>query len=212
MIKLTANIRMISSLHRSGFDLLSMKILFCRHGETQWNTEGKLQGHLDSGLTVKGEYQARRLGEQLALHQPDLILSSDLGRAMATAKLANHSLNIPIKSSSLLRERCFGDLQGQDYRESQHLWEAYERRFASNEVDIEGAESATDVLSRVKHFLHGLSSTDVKTLVVIGHGEWLRVIQNLFAGEQAWSNRQLLPDNCDIIEFNLQSFQLDALT
>ncbi|WP_394148111.1 histidine phosphatase family protein [Shewanella atlantica] len=189
-----------------------MKILFCRHGETQWNTEGKLQGHLDSGLTVKGEYQARRLGEQLALHQPDLILSSDLGRAMATAKLANHSLNIPIKSSSLLRERCFGDLQGQDYRESQHLWEAYERRFASNEVDIEGAESATDVLSRVKHFLHGLSSTDVKTLVVIGHGEWLRVIQNLFAGEQAWSNRQLLPDNCDIIEFNLQSFQLDALT
>jgi len=188
-----------------------MKILFCRHGETQWNKLGKLQGHLDSGLTAEGESQARRLGEQLAPYQPDLIFTSDLGRAMATATLANHNLNLPIESSSLLRERCFGDLQGLHNSESQHLWEAYERRFVGNEMDIEGAESATDVLSRVQHFLKGLSYIDVETLVVIGHGEWLRVIQNFFAGEQAWSKRQLLPGNCEIIEFNLQNFQLEAV-
>ncbi|RTR37569.1 histidine phosphatase family protein [Shewanella canadensis] len=188
-----------------------MKILFCRHGETQWNKQGKLQGHLDSHLTLEGQCQARRLGTQLASHHPDLIFTSDLGRAMTTATLANHNLNLPIESSPLLRERCFGELQGLHNSESLGLWEAYERRFVGNEMEIEGAESATDVLSRVQHFLRGLSNIDVKTLVVIGHGEWLRVIQNLFAGEQAWSNRQLLPGNCEIIEFNLQNFQLDAL-
>lgn len=189
-----------------------MKLLFCRHGETQWNKLGKLQGHLDSGLTAEGESQARRLGSQLASHQPDLIFSSDLGRAMATATLANHNLNLPIESSPLLRERCFGELQGQYNSESLNLWAAYERRFTGNEMDIEGSESATEVLSRVQRFLKELSYLDVETLVVIGHGEWLRIIQNLFAGEQPWSNRQLLPSNCEILEFNLQNYQLDDLT
>jgi len=209
-VKINIYIHVYSSF--SGFNFLRMKLLFCRHGETQWNKLGKLQGHLDSGLTAEGESQARRLGAQLAPHQPGLIVTSDLGRAMATATLANHSLNLPIESSPLLRERCFGELQGQDNSESQDLWGAYERRFVGNEMEIDGAESASEVLSRVQHFLQGLSCIDVETLVVIGHGEWLRVIQNLFAGEQAWSNRQLLPGNCEIIEFDLQSFQLDALT
>jgi len=188
-----------------------MKLLFCRHGETQWNKQGKLQGHLDSCLTVEGELQARQLGTQLASHHPELIFTSDLGRAIATANLANQNLNLPIESSPLLRERCFGRLQGLHNGESLDLWEVYERRFIGNEMEIEGAESATDVLSRVQHFLKGLSYINVETLVVIGHGEWLRVIQNFFSGEQAWSNRQSLPGNCEIIEFNLQNFQLEAV-
>ncbi|EDQ01664.1 histidine phosphatase family protein [Shewanella benthica] len=177
-----------------------MKILFCRHGETHWNQEGRLQGQLDSKLTSQGQAQARRLGRLLVNLEPDLIMSSDLGRAMATAELVNESMDLVIKASPLLRERCFGELQGVSYDQQPGLWQAYEQRFRGNILDIEGAESAVDIMQRVQQFVDEIVGLDVQNLVVISHGEWLRTLQNMLAGDVPWSNKQALLKNCEVFE------------
>jgi probable phosphoglycerate mutase len=180
-----------------------MKILFCRHGETLWNQQGRLQGHLDSELSVQGVQQARQLGAALTSYKPCLMMTSDLGRAALTAELANESLNIAIQASPLLRERCFGELQGLHRGESKHLWQAYEQRFNTNDMAVQHAESAAEVLNRVKRFLTSISELDFDTLIVICHGEWLRILQNSVHGLAPWSDQLPLPNNCQIIEHEL---------
>ncbi|WP_299805275.1 histidine phosphatase family protein [uncultured Shewanella sp.] len=182
-----------------------MKILFCRHGETQWNKLGKLQGHLDSELTAEGVQQAKQLGHHLVPFRPELIISSDLGRAISTAELVNEHLNVPIKLNALLRERCFGELQGLLRQEelNPQLWQAYDARFNANHIAIKNAESATAVLARVERFFASIESLGVNTLVVIGHGEWLRVLQNVAIGHAPWSEQQQVPANCEYFELAL---------
>ncbi|GIU16973.1 MULTISPECIES: histidine phosphatase family protein [unclassified Shewanella] len=180
-----------------------MKILFCRHGETQWNKLGKLQGHLDSQLTLTGIEQAKLLGQQLEKFCPELIITSDLGRAVSTAEWLNQRLNLPIELNALLRERCFGELQGllRQPEQNERLWQAYDNRFNANHIAINRAESATAVLARVERFLTDIASLKVNTLIVVGHGEWLRVLQNVNMGHAPWSDQQRVPANCEYLEF-----------
>lgn len=184
-----------------------MKLFFCRHGETQWNKQSRLQGHLDSPLTEKGILQAKQLGQYLAQQQPQLIITSDLGRAISTAELLNEFLNVSIEVSNLLRERCFGELQGlsriDTELEHKTLWHAYDARFNSNQIAITNAESATAVLARIERFFASIEMLKLNTVVVIGHGEWLRVLQNVVNGLAPWSNRQPVPENCGYFEFTL---------
>ncbi len=63
-------------------------LLIVRHGETEWNAEGRIQGHTDIGLSERGEEQARSLGQRLADRQIDVAYSSDLKRTSETANLA----------------------------------------------------------------------------------------------------------------------------
>ena len=77
-----------------------------RHGETEWNRIGKLQGWLDSPLTDAG----RALAEQVRW-EPDYVVSSDLGRAVETARLMFPQ--VPIQTDARLREIFLGDWQGQ---------------------------------------------------------------------------------------------------
>ncbi|WOT06788.1 histidine phosphatase family protein [Shewanella youngdeokensis] len=181
-----------------------MKILFCRHGETIWNQQGRLQGHLDSDLSSLGESQARQLGLALAKFNPAHILTSDLGRAKCTALLANEHLKISIETSSLLRERGFGALEGVYRDQSAEMWQAYEQRFERNFIGIESAESASEVLNRVELFFDYLKSFTFETLIVICHGEWLRIFQNTIQGLQPWSNKLSLPKNCQVIEYDFK--------
>src|SRR3546814_20970775 len=65
-----------------------MKILLARHGETQWNAEGRYQGQEDIALSPVGEAQARALGERLREVRIDRAVASPLSRARRTAELA----------------------------------------------------------------------------------------------------------------------------
>lgn len=56
------------------------RLLLVRHGETVWNLEGRMQGHLDSPLSERGVEQARRLAQRLVAARPVALYASDLGR------------------------------------------------------------------------------------------------------------------------------------
>jgi len=96
-------------------------ILLIRHGETAWNAERRLQGHLDIALNAEGERQAAALGAALAGEQIDLVISSDLARARQTAEAVRRARGASgashVQRDSQLRERCYGGFEGLLYSE-----------------------------------------------------------------------------------------------
>jgi len=79
-----------------------------RHAQTEWNLDKMMQGQKDSPLTMAGQEQSRLWGEQLATVSFDRILTSDLGRTVATSEWINQTLKLPLGKSSQLRELDWG--------------------------------------------------------------------------------------------------------
>jgi len=81
------------------------EFLLVRHGETDWNAEGRLQGHTDRPLSDYGRKQARRLADELAGSDIDAIYASDLARARETAEIVGARLHLPVVLEPDLREK-----------------------------------------------------------------------------------------------------------
>lgn len=92
-------------------------IFLIRHGETAWNAEKRLQGHLDIPLNAQGERQAAALARALADEKFDAIISSDLVRARSTAQAVASAHGMTLRTDPALRERCFGAFEGLLYEE-----------------------------------------------------------------------------------------------
>jgi probable phosphoglycerate mutase len=93
------------------------EILLIRHGETEWNAIKRLQGHLDIALNAEGERQAAALGQALLGERLDVIISSDLQRALQTAQAIAQPRGMTVALDSGLRERCYGAFEGVLYSE-----------------------------------------------------------------------------------------------
>jgi probable phosphoglycerate mutase len=109
------------------------EILLIRHGETDWNAERRLQGHLDIPLNAEGVRQAMALGQALRGEALDAIFSSDLSRARQTAEAIAVGRTIAVQIEPGLRERCYGGFEGlrhedicQQYPEAYAAWKARE--------------------------------------------------------------------------------------
>jgi broad specificity phosphatase PhoE len=87
-------------------------LLLVRHGETDWNAAGRLQGHTDRPLSDFGRRQARELAAELANEPPDAIYASDLARARETAEIAGERLGLPVVLDPDLREKDWGTWEG----------------------------------------------------------------------------------------------------
>jgi broad specificity phosphatase PhoE len=88
------------------------ELLLVRHGETDWNADGRLQGQTDRPLNDFGRRQAQRLGEQLQGERLVAIYSSDLARARETAEIVGERLGLPVVLDSGLREKDWGNWEG----------------------------------------------------------------------------------------------------
>ncbi|WP_412973888.1 histidine phosphatase family protein [Paenibacillus sp. OAS669] len=84
-----------------------------RHGETEWNVEGKLQGHKDSPLTNLGKRQAKWLGASLKEIEFDAIYSSPSPRTYQTAEIIREERKIELSSCDSLKEIGLGSWEGQ---------------------------------------------------------------------------------------------------
>jgi len=81
------------------------ELLLVRHGETDWNAAGRLQGHTDRPLSDHGREQARRLADELAGEDLEAIYASDLARARETAEIVGERLQLPVVLDPDLREK-----------------------------------------------------------------------------------------------------------
>lgn len=100
----------------------STRIVAIRHGETDWNVEGRIQGHLDVPLNELGAWQAERLAQALVHEGIDIVYASDLRRALETAQAVVRAIDRPLVTDIGLRERDFGSFQGQTFREIELLF------------------------------------------------------------------------------------------
>jgi len=93
---------------------------FClvRHGETAWNTERRLQGHLDIPLNDTGRAQAAATADALADDRFHALYTSDLARAQDTAQALAARIERPVAQITALRERHYGIFQGLTYDEA----------------------------------------------------------------------------------------------
>ena len=93
------------------------RILAIRHGETLWNVDSRIQGHLDIGLNATGRWQAERLGMALKDEPIAAIYASDLSRAHDTALAVSRHTGVPVQAEPGLRERSFGEFEGRTFAE-----------------------------------------------------------------------------------------------
>src|SRR6476620_8205705 len=107
---------------------LTTTIVLIRHGETAWNAERRLQGHIDVALNAEGLRQAEALARVLAGEHFDAIIASDLQRAHQTAHALATRLGMPVLTDPALRERCFGGFEGLLYAE---IEQRFPREFAA---------------------------------------------------------------------------------
>ena len=90
--------------------MLATRIIAIRHGETSWNVDTRIQGHLDIPLNDMGQWQAQRAGQALADEPFSAIYSSDLQRALVTAQAIGQATGCPVQPDTGLRERFLGKI------------------------------------------------------------------------------------------------------
>lgn len=152
-----------------------------RHGETEWNVQGILQGHNDSKLTEKGMMQAAALKEKLQQVMFDAVFSSDLLRAKRTAEIITLDKKLAITTTKLLRERAFGKWEGKPYsiftNELQHLLKEFTNLSDAQKATYKYPDMETDeeIMIRFITFLRETAAAyPLKTILVVTHGGMMR--------------------------------------
>lgn len=151
----------------------STRILAIRHGETAWNLDTRIQGHLDIGLNATGRWQAQRLGQAVADEPLSAVYSSDLARARDTAQAVATAAGLTVQVDAGLRERAFGVFQGQTFDEITARWPVEGKRWRKRDPDFapEGGESLVDFYARCVGTAERLAALHPgQTIALVAHG------------------------------------------
>ena len=159
-----------------------MRIYITRHGETEWNKAGKMQGWNNSNLTDKGIANAKKLGERLKGIEFDCIYSSPLGRALDTAKYIRGDKNTDIILKDSLKEMGFGCWEGVDHEEVKMLYPEQRHNFWSKPHQykpIDG-ESYQELISRVSIFMEEvLKDSSSHNIMIVTHAAVKKAIYSI---------------------------------
>lgn len=175
-----------------------MRLLLTRHGQTDWNVQGKAQGRTDTELNSTGIEQAKMLAEKIKNYNIDVIISSPLKRARKTAEIIATGRNIPILCDEDIIERSFGKYEGQKLKHDD--FDAIKR---SGEI---GVETDDEFLVRIKRFLERIKKEykDKTVLIVTHKGTALGMccyIEGLPICKENTSKYKV--ENCSILEYEI---------
>lgn len=150
------------------------RLVLLRHGQTEYNAAGRMQGHLDTDLTDLGRRQADLAARELATLRPHRIVTSDLRRAHDTARALGTHAEVPVETDPRLRETHLGDWQGLSHTDidasSPGIREAWR---SDSEFRPPGGESRLDVAARARPLVEELLSDAAWTadpVVLVAHG------------------------------------------
>lgn len=151
-----------------------------RHGETQWNVEGKIQGHHDSPLTQKGLKQVKDIASELAIVRFDAAYSSDLLRANRTGEIIALEHKLAVRTTKLLRERNYGHLEGQPTSRLDEVYKIFENLTDKERFQYkiaEDIESDEDIISRFITFIREVSIIyPGRKILLATHGGLMRAL------------------------------------
>jgi len=161
-----------------------VKLTIVRHGRTDWNAEGTVQGSIDRPLDGTGIQEALQLYEELQHLPITKVCSSDLQRAFRTAEIIAQRFSHSVEAHRALREVSYGQIEGQ-------LWKEFRLHYKEKISEYEGlsweerkkfkytetSESYGEVLDRVIPFLHGLCTQNtLQHMMVVTHGGVIKAL------------------------------------
>ncbi|HEV7305508.1 histidine phosphatase family protein [Ensifer sp.] len=162
-------------------------LILIRHGETQWNVAGRLQGRRDTPLTANGVRQALavglRLAERIGQEETLNFWVSPLGRARQTASILADTWSIPFDrfvEAAPLAERSYGAWEGLAHDEIERdLADQYHAHSTDPfDYSMPGGESRTTVAARLQDWLDTLDHD--RTHVVVTHSGCLRALRGIY--------------------------------
>jgi probable phosphoglycerate mutase len=168
------------------------RIIAIRHGETAWNVDTRIQGHLDIPLNDVGRWQARRVGAALAGESIASVYASDLGRAHATAQAVADVAGLPVVADAGLRERAFGIFEGRTFAQIEADWPDQAQRWRKRDptFEPEGGESLLRFRERIVGTLQRLAvGHPGEQIVVVGHGGVMDVLYRAATGQELQAPR-----------------------
>jgi broad specificity phosphatase PhoE len=183
-----------------------MKLHLIRHAETVWHEENKYSGHTDIELTNLGHAQAKMLATWAVELKPKAIYSSDLIRAIDTAKPSAHALGLQILVDSRFREVNFGQIEGLTPIEMDQQFHEVRQEFLARPADtkLPDGESGRLALQRalpaVDEILSDLKDIDV---MLVSHGTLIRLLVCHLLGIDLNQYRQVLPSFPNIARITL---------
>ena len=161
------------------------RVVAIRHGQTDWNAQSRLQGHTDVALNPVGRAQAASLAEALRHEGLSRVISSDLGRAAATARALAEPLGLALHLDTGLRERGFGAMEGFNYRELGSQRADWAARWRAREPDFEppGGESLANFHARCVAAAERLARLHPgQSIALVTHGGVLDCLYRAAAG------------------------------
>lgn len=170
-----------------------------RHGQSRWNAQGRLQGQTaDVALTAVGLRQAEQAARNLTSSGATRVISSDLRRALETARPVAEVLGVQVELEPALREQSLGIFEG---RLSQDAWrEPDADRWGDPRWRPPGGESAHDVFVRLQAFVTRLmAEAPTSPLVLVSHGDTIRVALAVLRREPATSIPWVAVANGEIV-------------
>ena len=168
------------------------RIIAIRHGETAWNVDTRIQGHLDIPLNDTGLWQARQVARALAGEPLSAIYASDLQRTHTTARAIAEATGAPLVAERGLRERSFGQLEGRTFAEIEAELPEQARRWRQRDPHFapEGGETLVQLRERIAATTHRLAAQHTGGLVVlVAHGGVLDVLYRLATGQELQAPR-----------------------
>jgi probable phosphoglycerate mutase len=192
-----------------------LKIILIRHGETAWNAERRLQGHLDIALNAEGERQARLLAGALAPEHIDVIACSDLQRARQTAQAVATPRGMPLHVDAGLRERCYGGFEGLLYSEIEQRFPAEFAAWQARDVDAilpsgkNCGETFRAFYQRSTDAILALAAAHPgRTIAMVAHGGVLECAYRMALGLPLETPRDFKVYNASVNRFRVEEGRL----
>ncbi len=192
------------------------KIYLIRHAQTEWNRAGIAQGQMDSPLTPEGIDKTKMLSPGIKEIDPDVVFSSDLGRAVNTAEFLTCDIDKEIFYEKGLREMDFGVFSGKSWNYIENEMSDLHKLFASGDPDfiIPGGESHNQFFQRVISCLKDIAEKNIgKKILIVTHGGSLNNILSFVSGISSSEKKFFGTVNLgiNILNYMDDEFSLDSL-
>ena len=129
------------------------RVLLIRHGQSEWNADGRWQGQADPPLTELGRHQAQHASRSLGV--VDVIVTSDLQRASETAAIIGHEIGVgPVILDRDLRERQAGEWEGLTRAQIEREWPGYLGKPRPVETAVRGDGPAAQATAQAEQSTH----------------------------------------------------------
>ncbi|MCB0324694.1 MAG: histidine phosphatase family protein [Bdellovibrionales bacterium] len=186
---------------------MNLTLLCIRHGQTDWNVEGRYCGQTDISINEAGRKAAERLAQELSTEQLDAVYASDLQRAAETARILARPHGLEVQIDARLRELDQGKWEGLLFSE---IKDVYSEELANRKLDplsfrAPDGETVQEMLERVTEAIEEIRRRHQAggRVLVVAHGFTLALVRVRYMGIELARAWDYVPPNTEVVEIHL---------